>query len=213
MTKLNGITAALVFIAVAAVNGIASAGWISDAMGGPVDLVAGGQKWNVLTIESEDGFDAVTFLPAGKTADDAAQTLTFTAAVEKVPSSAYDAQAAIDQSHTNDNTTHYKSSVVAKDQSVRARGLYSKVPGRTYSQLFSLKGSYLNDGITFLGVTYRVNIITNSKIAKQPGKSLGILDRRVAAVSEKQIKDWFDHFHEKAKKKLAAAKAGDAPKS
>jgi len=214
MKKLNGFLAAAVFVSVAAVNSVASAGWLSDAMQGPVDLVAGGKKWNVLMIETDKGFDSVTFLPAGKTAEDAAETLTFTAVVESVPSSAYDAQTAIDQSHNNDNTTHYNSSVVANDQSVRARGLYVTVPNRTYSQLFSLKGSYLSDGKTFLGATYRVNVIANSDLTKKPNPSLDIMDDRVAAVSSKQIKDWFEHFHDKAKRKLAAKKqASTAPKS
>lgn len=213
MSKLNGMIAALVFVIVAAANGAASAGWFADALNGPADLVAGGKKWNVLMIESEDGFDSVTFLPAGQSAEEAAETLTLTAALEAVPSSAYDAQAAIDQSHANDNTIKYKSRVEGEDQSVRARGLHVTVPDRTYSQLFSLKGSYLNNGKTFLGVTYRVNVIPNSKIAKQPGEAFAIMDDRVAAVSVKQIKDWFQYRHDKAKKKLADRQADKTPKS
>lgn len=212
MTRLKGSIAALVFIAVAAVSGTASAGWLSDAIG-PVDLVAGGKKWNVLTIETDDGFDAVTFLPAGQTAEEAAETLTFTSAVEEVPSSAYDAQAAIDQSHNNDNTTNYKSDIDPKTQSVRARGLYVNVPGRTYSQVFSLKGAYLGDGKTFQGVTYRVNVIADSDIAKNPGEVLDIMDRRVQQVSLKQVQDWFKYHLKRAKKKLAAQNASKAPKS
>ena len=214
MKTLNGILAAAIFVSVAAVNSVASAGWLSDAMQGPVDLVAGGKKWNVLAIETDEGFDTVTFLPAGKTAEDAAETLTFTAVVENVPSSAYDAQAALDRSHNNDNTTHYNSSVAAKDQSIRARGVYVKVPNRTYSQLFSLKGAYLSGGKMFLGATYRVNVIANSNLTKKPNPSLDIMDERVASVSSKQIKDWFEHFHDKAKRKLAAKKKAEtAPKS
>lgn len=212
MSKLFGGIAALIFIAITAVQGGASAGWLSDAMG-PADFVAGGQKWNVLTIETEDGFDSVTFLPAGKTAEQAARTLTLTAVIEEVPSSAYDAQAVLDQTNKNDNTTNYSSRVTPKDQSVHARGLYIAVPGRTYSQLFSLKGSYLDDNKTFYGVNYRINVIADSEIAKQPSESLDIMDTVVARISSKQIEDWFKYFYEKAKKRLAKKNASKAPKS
>lgn len=212
MSKLTSGVAALAFFAVSAITTAASANWFSDAIE-PADLVAGGMKWNVLTIESEDGFDAVHFLPAGKTADEASETLTFTAAVEEVPSSAYDAQAVLNESNTNDNTKHYTSQVNAGDQSVKARGLYVEVPGRTYSQLFSLRGKYRADGKTFFGVTYRVNIISDSKIAKNPGESLDIMDSRVAKISDKQVEDWFKYFYEKAKRKLAMKKAAETPNS
>lgn len=212
MFKRNSSLAALVVIAISAVHGTASAGWLSDAMG-VADLVAGGKKWNVITIESDVGVDTVTFLPAGKTVDDAAETLTFSAVVEDVPSSAYDAQAALDNSNNNDNTAHYASNVDARQRSVQARGLYIKVPGRTYSQLFSLKGAYMNDGKTFHGATYRVNILAKSKISNAPQDALDIMDARVAKISIKQIRDWFTYFHNKAKQKLAAKKQAETPKS
>lgn len=216
MSKLTSGFAALVFAAVTVVSAPVSAGWLSDTIGnafGTADLVAAGKKWDALSIESEDGLETVTFLPAGQTADEASETLTFTAAVEEVTSSAYDAQAVIDQNNSDGNTKSYKSEVSPQNQSVRARGLYIKVPGRSYSQLFSLKGAYLSDGLKFFGVTYRINIVSDSEIAKQPEESLDIMDDRIKNISTKQIQDWFKYFHEKAKKRLAAKQKAKAPQS
>lgn len=212
MSRFTSAIAALFILASTAVSGPALAGWFSDATAS-ADLVAGGKKWSVLLVESDEGFESVTFLPAGQTAEQASETLTFTTVKEAVPSSAYDAQAAIDQSNNNTNTNNYQSRVDPKDHSVMSRGLYVTVPKRSYSQIFSLKGTYLADGKTFLAVNYRVNILPKSKLAQNPNDALDILDDRVAKVPFKQIENWFKFLHDKAKQKFSAKKTARAPKS
>lgn len=211
MSKLTSRIFTLVFVVVAAVNGITVASWAGNAMK-PADLVAAGKQWNVLLIETDkDGFRDVTFLPAGQTPDEAFETLTFSYAIEEVPSSAYDGKAALDESLSN--AKHYKSHVEPKDNSARAHGLYSKVPGRHYAQLFSLKAAYMDNGKTFVGATYRVNANPNSELATQPAEAFGIMDQRVSKISPQQIADWFKHHFENAQKNLAAQKTAAATKS
>lgn len=212
MPGLKGSIAAFVILASTAVSGTAMADWFSGATAS-ADLVAGGKKWAVLMVESDKGFESVTFLPAGQTAEEASETLTFTTVKESVPSSAYDAQAAIDQNNNNANTTHYTSRVNPEENSVNTRGLYVTVPERTYSQIFSLKGTYLADGKTFLAVNYRVNILPKSELARKPSPALDILDSRVAKIPFKQIENWFKFLHDKAKQKFATKKTARAPQS